>query len=668
MKNIFSLILSVIAINGYAQINPTDSVLKNATLKEVLINGGEKDKSTEAFNFYRSSKISSTEDILSRIEGVNLIKRGPFGMEPTLRSYSAGQLNITINGMRMYGACTDKMDPVSSYVEPGNLSTLQVNQGAGQSLMNSTIGGSINFELKEAQINCHKPVLLNAHSQYSSINNALNTGFNLNLSGAKVATRISATYRNAQNYYGGNHTLVKYSSYEKLNTSLGIAAQLNANNTLLADVITDQGLNIGYPALPMDVSSAKAFITSITHRKVFKSNKASFIETKLYYNTITHLMDDTKRPETIIHMDMPGWSNTLGFYSKLQLVKNKHQLQARLDGHQAYTKADMTMYHNTGNMYMQTLPGNDLNNIGGAIQYQYLLTKKYSLGSSTRIDYYKQIATSKDGILQWEGFGAKVDEPLSNWLNNSSVFFTRKAQKIQTQIIAAYGSRLPSSNERLGLYLFNRADGYDYLGNFLLKPEQAWQLDIKNSFELKKVSLSSTIFYHHITNYIYSHIINGYSAMTIGARGVKTYQNIAYANLMGFEGGIKVKLKNKLNYQGNIRYTYGVLPNSVAMQQVPPLKLLNTIRYQTDSFQVQLEYQFASNQHRINPLFGEVKTPYWNTLSVRAAYLKHLKIGYIQFHAAIENILDTYYREHLDWGNIPQPGRNFILGVNYYLN
>jgi iron complex outermembrane receptor protein len=321
MKNIFSLILSVIAINGYAQINPTDSVLKNATLKEVLINGGEKDKSTEAFNFYRSSKISSTEDILSRIEGVNLIKRGPFGMEPTLRSYSAGQLNITINGMRMYGACTDKMDPVSSYVEPGNLSTLQVNQGAGQSLMNSTIGGSINFELKEAQINCHKPVLLNAHSQYSSINNALNTGFNLNLSGAKVATRISATYRNAQNYYGGNHTLVKYSSYEKLNTSLGIAAQLNANNTLLADVITDQGLNIGYPALPMDVSSVKAFITSITHRKVFKSNKASFIETKLYYNTITHLMDDTKRPETIIHMDMPGWSNTLGFYSKLQLVK-----------------------------------------------------------------------------------------------------------------------------------------------------------------------------------------------------------------------------------------------------------------------------------------------------------------------------------------------------------
>lgn len=668
MKKLLSLILCFIVIKGHAQVHPTDSVIKNATLKEVQINGGEKDKSTDAFNFYRSSKISSTEDILARIEGVNLIKRGPFGMEPTLRSYSAGQINITINGMRMYGACTDKMDPISSYIEPGNLSTLQISQGAGSAATGSTIGGSINFELKEAQINCHKKVLLHAYSQYSSVNTAINNGFNLNLSSTKFATRISTTYRNAQNYYAGKNTLVKYSGYEKFNVNISVAAKLNSNHTLLADLIIDQGFNIGYPALPMDVSSAKATIAALTHRTGLKRHKNSLIESKLYYNTVTHFMDDTKRPETIMHMDMPGWSNTLGFYSKLYLEQNKHLLQARVDGHHAFTQAEMTMYDSTGSMYMQTLPGNNLSNLGSAVNYQYKLNKKYTIGINTRVDYYTQVAKNKIGILQWEGFGSKVDKPLNTWLNSTGVFLQRQTNKLHTQLTLAQGKRLPTSNERLGLYLFNRADGYDYIGKYDLKPEQAWQVDFKNTLMLKKATLSATLFYHHLTHYIYAKVIDGYSAMTIGASGVKTYENIAYANLMGFESALKAKVKGNMIYQGNARYTYGVLPNALPMQQIQPLKIMNTLRYQTDSFQIQIEHQFAAQQNRINPQFGELKTLNWNTFAIRAAYLKPLKKGYLQLHLAIENIFNTYYREHLDWGKIPQPGRNFVVGLNYYLN
>ncbi len=527
---------------------------------------------------------------------------------------------------------------------------------------------SINFELKEAQINCHKKVMLNANTQYSSANSAVYSGFNINLSRAKIATRISATYRNAQNYYAGNHTLVKYSSYQKFNTSLSFAAKLTSNHTLVADLIIDQGYNIGYPALPMDVSLAKATIASITHRTGLKRVKNSLIETKLYYNTITHFMDDTKRPETIMHMDMPGWSNTLGFYSKFQLEKNKHQLQARVDGHQAYTLAEMTMYDSTGSMYMQTLPGNTLANLGTALNYQYKLNKLYTVGANTRVDYYSQVVKNKIGILQWEGFGSKVDKPTTNWLNSTGIFVARQVTKWQTQLTLAHGNRLPTSNERLGLYLFNRADGYDYLGKYDLKPEQAWQIDFKNTLVIKKVTLSATLFYHHLTNYIYAKVIDGYSAMTIGARGVKTYQNISYANLMGFESNLKAKVKGHIYYQGNARYTYGILPNNLPMQQIPPLKILNTIRYQTDSFQLLLEHQFAANQNRINLQFGELKTANWNTFTVRAAYLKPLKKGYIQFNLAIENIFDAYYREHLDWGKIPQPGRSFVVGLNYYLN
>ena len=49
---------------------------------------------------------STTENILSRMQGVTLIRRGAYGQEPMFRGLSNGQLNVTIDGMKVFGACT----------------------------------------------------------------------------------------------------------------------------------------------------------------------------------------------------------------------------------------------------------------------------------------------------------------------------------------------------------------------------------------------------------------------------------------------------------------------------------------------------------------------------------------------------------------------------------
>ena len=54
---------------------------------------------------------------------------------------------ITIDGMRIFGACTDKMDPVTSYVEVSNLSEATISSGQQGSCHGNTINGSI--DLKE---------------------------------------------------------------------------------------------------------------------------------------------------------------------------------------------------------------------------------------------------------------------------------------------------------------------------------------------------------------------------------------------------------------------------------------------------------------------------------------------------------------------------------------
>lgn len=130
-----------------------DTLIKSVVLKEVNVCNEESEPSNQSFNFYRSSKISSTEEILARIEGVNLVRRGAFAAEPQLRIFNTNQIKVTIGGMHMYGACTDKMDPISSYIEPNNLHALEIAQGGADATLGSTVGGSIQFKLKEATFN-----------------------------------------------------------------------------------------------------------------------------------------------------------------------------------------------------------------------------------------------------------------------------------------------------------------------------------------------------------------------------------------------------------------------------------------------------------------------------------------------------------------------------------
>ena len=60
------------------------------------------------------------------------------------------------------------------------------------------------------------------------------------------------------------------------------------NKIIEASIIYDKATDVGYPALPMDVSLAEALITSLKFDYKPISNRIDNWETKLYYNTITH--------------------------------------------------------------------------------------------------------------------------------------------------------------------------------------------------------------------------------------------------------------------------------------------------------------------------------------------------------------------------------------------
>ena len=122
----------------------TDS-LKVVSLDEIILSTPV---SINNGHLYSSKKDGQTrtEILLDAIPGVSILSRGNFAQEPVIRGMAGSQINILVDGMRIYGACTDRMDPASSYVEPNNLRRIKINHGPGFETGHS-LGGGINFEL-----------------------------------------------------------------------------------------------------------------------------------------------------------------------------------------------------------------------------------------------------------------------------------------------------------------------------------------------------------------------------------------------------------------------------------------------------------------------------------------------------------------------------------------
>ena len=122
MKKKFLMLSFLLGGLLYAQKSQEkDSVVR---LQEIVVKGDIK-KVTE--NLFQID--TSVEEYLQSVQNVNLIRRGAYAFEPILNNMFSERSVVTIDGMRVFGACTDKMDPVTSYVEMHNLSSITVHSG-----------------------------------------------------------------------------------------------------------------------------------------------------------------------------------------------------------------------------------------------------------------------------------------------------------------------------------------------------------------------------------------------------------------------------------------------------------------------------------------------------------------------------------------------------------
>lgn len=665
MKKLIILNLSLL-LGGFV-FSQEDTLSTSQNYKEIIVQGQKQDSKEKASGQLQET----TEKLLSTTPGITLIKRGNFALEPTIRGLNAGQINTTIDGMQMFGACTDRMDPISSYIEPTNLEKIQLSTTPTGDQTGSATGGGINFALMKAELGAARRISGKLGAGYQTNANNTQTFGTFQYSAKRWALLVNGIYRRADNYRAANREEILFSQFEKWNVGANLAVALNEKNTLSLDYIQDEGYNIGYPALTMDVGFAKAYISALTHTYEDRTKKLRSVESKVYFNFIDHAMDDTKRPAELVpmHMDMPGTSRTFGMYSKAKYVLNsKHVLTFQLNAFQNNLHAEMTMYPDFGSeMFMLTVPDGQRRTIGFNAADMWFINQNLKVTYGGRAELNLSDITTEIGRQTLSSFydGESAQTRFTGNIFAQANYKIAKGVGLYGGL--NYSQRPPSIQEIYGFYLFNRVDNHDYIGNPDLKNEESISANIGMNFKYEKLAISFEGFANSFKNYITGMVLSDFSNMTSGADGVKQFDNISSALLTGGEFTIKWNPIEALTLQSINSYTYGIDDDGGYLPYIPPFKSINSVNYFIKGWSFNLEHTGAFAQNNVSTSrYGEGTTPAFNLLNF--AVQKHVELKNdraLHAEAGVENIFDTPYYEHLDVMKIQRQGVNFVLRLTF---
>lgn len=618
----------------------------------------------------RSEKgqLASIDEHLSQLSGVNLVRRGAYAWEPVVNNMSVERVSTTIDGMKIFYACTDKMDPVTSYVESGNLRSILLNSGLnGNPQATGNIGGSLDLKLRKAGFGS-EAFRLGADAGYESNGNMQVYGIDGALSAGRFYTNGGIFYRHAGNYREGGGNKVPFSQFQKVNVYDNFGFRISPGNDIEGTFIFDRATNVGYPALNMDVAKAEAFITSLAYTRRWNEGVLQSWETKAYYNHITHVMDDTHRPDVAIHMDMPGKSRTSGIYSLLRSGSGRHELTANYDLYYNRLFADMTMYPGgAAPMYMVTWPDVGTLNTGVAASDRIVLGNGHELTLSAKVAFQSQRLNNEEGFKALSVFFPGMKDSYHQTTGRIAAGYRYSSGASQLSVGAGWGSRAPTVTEAYGYYLNNTFDQYDYIGNPRLSNESAIELNTGYKLSVRDYELDVRANAFFFSNYIIGQFEPRLSAMTVAAEGVKVYGNISHATLANLALNSRWDITRWLAWNVALSYGVGRDDDSDPLPLISPFSYGSGLMLRLSRFQAKAEVKGNTRQSSYGKKYGETSTPSWTVVNLSASYRPSLRSHGLILRAGIENLLDKRYTTYSDWCGIPQKGRNIYVNVSFEL-
>lgn len=683
----------------------TDSILR---LPTVVITDSTINRmiprSTVELEMMRRSPSVDLGEILRSEPNVSGIRRGGYAIDPVVRGFRYSQLNVHLDeGIHIEGGCPNRMDPVMSHIDNEYIERIEIIRGPYLMQYGPVMGAGIRLITQKENPFINKKLQLLSSTGYDANRNGFRQYLSVDGSNQKLYYRIAGGFKNYGNYTDGNGQEWN-SSFRKKDIAADLGYKPSANSTVYVAYKGSFGRDVLFPALPMDEIEDNTHIFSATYTLRDPVNTENQLKISTHHSWVYHEMDNRFRPQySQITPPYTGLMqavarvNTSSSGARLTLDRKQGQylVQGGLDTE--YTQKDGTRHTTmimemdgqefTSQKYFNLWKDAFIHNIGLFAGISSPV-KKITWRATLRLDMNR--SDSKDTLVLFKEnttwFEVSPETQINLSLSGSASWQISTNMSLTFGI--ARGVRSPDMQERYIKFLATGYDRYDYLGNPALEPEVNYQVDAMLDYKGNNFRLFTNIFRSDIRNFISGILVPPalLRPVSMGAPGVKQFQNIERALLYGFEAGISGKPIDKLVLSFSSGYTYAYFPEiekiilegnqavgSVMLKndpipEIPALEAHFRASYELwgSRLKPSFEIRVVTEQGHVSKASYEGSTPGYVLLNLALAYHP---CTFATLHLGVNNLLDKAYYDHLNRKMIGgqtklyEPGRTFFTNL-----
>ncbi|WP_020676654.1 TonB-dependent receptor [Geopsychrobacter electrodiphilus] len=609
-------------------------------------------------------------EALESIPGLNSVNKGAIANDIVLRGLQGDDINVFLDGVRLYGGCPSRMDPPSFHFDFAEVEQIKVIKGPYDLENPGSMGGMVNAITKQPQPGpaANLSLTLGSFSLLDSSATASMASETGDLLGGYAYKSSHSPMdgdgkRQLEVYAPGtphSYIIDLDSDAYKIHTAWikgGYNFQSNVRSEL--GYSYQDAENVLYPYLFMDAEYDRTHRVNWTLKADKLDAAVDAVDFQLYWNQVEHLMHDKFRtsstnPMVAVNnktysMQTDSSTSVYGAKAKGDWLIGSGKLTTGIDYY--YRNWDATNEALFGTYVPQPmLPDIDVNNFGAFAEYSQPLAHSFKLKGGTRIDY---TIAEANALTQARLDSLYVTNVSGSNLKNKNDF-TNASGNIQLawQVIPelelfsgiGLGTRTPDPQE---LYIgLNRGSmGPSWLGNPNLGSTLNRQIDFGAKITGENFFLNASAFYSALQDYI---TLTEDIVVSTG-NSAKTYQNVD-ATLWGGELSSQLALPMDFYLRGSLAYVRGENKDkNQPLAETPPLNGSVSVRWDNDSYFAEVTERFAAGQDRVDSDLQEQTTAGWAVTDVKAgANWENWSLA-----AGVNNIFNIYYFTHLSYQRDP---------------
>lgn len=611
----------------------------------------------------------STDDLFARVAGMQAVARGGFAWEPQIRGFGLGPVALSLDGMKVYGACVDRMDPASSYIEPENLAQMRVSKGPADLSMGSQTAGSVDF-VSEDPVFGPASARLDAGAETRTGQRRVSAV--AGASAGPVAVRVSGVYRTAEAYaVGGGRSNLPYSGFTKRNGRIAATLCLSPQTDVTAQALADDAWNVGYPVLLMDATLASARLGSVRLRRL-GANGSDVVT--LYANRVDHWMDDRHRDVlerpvmTGMFMPMAGYTATTGALAASGREWDGWTVGGTLDLHRVVQFGDMWMYSlypGIADMYLLNVGHAEAVNAAASAQIGRTVGR-FAATVQLRLDGTRRDVRDATAQALLLGRFPGLDTAAAAFARPSASLTVGYdvGRGLHLHAALARTARLPTLVEQYGHYVYNYTDGYFYTGDPRLRGEASTGVEAGLDWMRPRLTVRVNGFAHRVSDHIAGSpdpTVTGTAGSTYRFRVFDASGTLAYA---GVEASGVFAWTRRTSVSAQLaavtaRHSGGnVVHDPAHLRTFAPPSGRIALRHERRWGFVEIEGRGALASERLTD-----DVPATDAFAVLNASGGVQMGRHAELRAVLENAFDRFYRERQSVGGLPGRARALYVSL-----